>query len=172
MREDQPLDHLNSTSLPNLFTVLSTGFLFGTSLSLPEWMIYQLLQDVFLTIELNPATVLWSTNIVTSVIHVVLIFVVFLSAQKKIRNHKLNWKKMLDQSKYFFAVSILLQVLFMVYWTRILPDSFYISLDLFNFAASESLLYTILPILFSVINVLLVLLFLKRLSEEFNKVEK
>lgn len=149
MREYQPLGHLTNISKPNFFMVLSIGFLFGTSLSILDSIIYQLLQAVFLTIELRPLTVLWLANMSTSLVHIVLIIPVFIALRKKIRYCKLDWKRMLDQSKYLFSVSILLQVLFTVCCTTMLPESFFISLDLFDFAASESLQYTILPVIFS-----------------------
>jgi len=164
MREEQTLDHPKSTSVPNLFMVMTTGFLFGTSLSIIEWITYQILQDVLLTIEFEPLTVLWLANFTTTIIHLALVITIFLTVRKKIKKRVLNWKKMLDQSKYAFSVSVLINIFFMVYWMTFLPDSFYISLDAYNFATSESLIYTILPIVFSVIDVLLILLLLNRLS--------
>jgi hypothetical protein len=168
MSEQAPIDEPQVSI--NAFKLVMIGFLLGTSLTLLDWIIYRMIQDLIILADVVPLMNLWLSNVLSSVVHISIIAMMYVSIRKKLNAKTLNWQKLLDQSKYLLSIAILAYIFIAVYWDSMLPPRFFAQLDIFNFAASESLIYPIVPLIFTLINVGLALIFLKRLSDQLEKV--
>jgi hypothetical protein len=113
-----------------------------------------------------PIYTLWLANILTTVFHVSLLLIIYRSIRKKLTARTLNYGKLLDHSKYFLSATILINIFFLVYWDTFLPPSFFDALVFYDSFASESLIFILLPFIFTLIYVFFALVFLKRLSDK------
>lgn len=165
MTEQTPIDAPSSPGL-NPFKLIAIGFLLGSSIGMLEWIFYRTIQDLFILIDATPINTLWFSNSIATVMHVTIVLIMYRIIRKKLTARTLNWEKLLDHSKYLLAITVLINIFFLVYWDSFLPPSFFDALELHNYIASESLIFIVLPFLFSIFNVFFVLILLKRLAEK------
>lgn len=166
MTERVPIDAPESSAHQHPFKLIAIGFLGGSSLATLEWILYRTIQDLFILMEVTPIYTLWFSNVITTSIHVLIVLMFYRSISKKQKRTSLSWEKLLDHSKYLFAITVLINIFFLVYWDTFLPPSFFELLEMYEFFAGESLLFILLPFLFSIFNVFFALILLKRLAEK------
>ncbi len=169
MKQD-PIDAPKPSISP--FQLVTIGFLLGSSFGLLDWIMYRTMLDLFILMENVPLYSLWLANILTTLLHATVLLIIYRSIRKKLTSHTLNFGKLYDHSKYFLSATILINIFFLVYWDTFLPPSFFDALVFYESFASESLIFIILPFIFTLIYVFFGLVLLKRLSDKSERSER
>lgn len=130
------------------YTIMGIGFCIAATYFLVDQILYQVIQDLSIALEISPETVFWSTNLLLATIELI----AFFNLYRFLKN--VNWSEpekattFLKNCSVLLIITFMVDVLFLNFWDRLFSDNFFFNLSIYEETLRESNMYRVLPIVF------------------------
>jgi len=149
MSGDELLDEkTTTTSQIQLQTAIVIGFCIAATYFLADQILYQIIQDLLITLKISPATVFWSTNILLATIELITFFNLYRFLKNVSWSESEKAKSFLKNCFILLMITFMIDVLFLNFWDRLFSDNFFFDLSIYEETLRESNMYRVLPIVF------------------------